>query len=422
MIEAGAPPQPVSFRAMLAVLLAGTLISLGFGFQLKDACTSHAWDGYQYRHSCYNDVYALYFFRALKCGRFPYVSGDGKDVAGPETCSNPRFDADLEYPVGTGLWAGAMARLVRHPPPRGQPADANASADGQRFFRANALGLALFGLGAVVLLAAMARDRRRVLLFALSPTLVLYGFHNWDLLAIGLATGAFFAFSRRSDSWAGALLGLGAATKLYPGFFLPALVAARWRENRRMPWSLIGWSAFSFAWVNLPVLLLNPRGWIYPWRFQATRFPNFENVWYFVYRHFGSSAAGGFWWKTYPRLTGLLSGLLFAAGLALLLRAELRRERVRPFALSLGILLWFLLTAKVYSPQYTLWVIPFFVLVEMPWQGYVLLVATDAGVWFGISSYFIAVQHHTGDPAWRLSVTEFFTFARYAVIAWLLWR
>ena len=43
----------------------------------------------------------------------------------------------------------------------------------------------------------------KALWFALAPTLLIYGFMNWDLFAVAFATGALVAFARRRDGLAG---------------------------------------------------------------------------------------------------------------------------------------------------------------------------------------------------------------------------
>lgn len=358
-------------------------------YLLKIPCTEHTWDGYQYRRSCYNDIFALYFFRGLSDGRFPY------------------FDADLEYPVVTGLFMGATSELVH---------------DGRSFFQANAVGLAAFGFAGAVGLAAMASRTRRLALWALAPSMILYAFHNWDLIAVGLSVMAMYAFSRGADRTAGALSGLGAAAKLFPGLLVIAFVLKRRKDQGRIPWRIGAWAAGVFAAVNLPILIASPRGWWYQWQFHSTRFPNFENVWYFIYRHTAGMASASFWQDVYPRLTSVASALLFVAASAMLARAEYRRERVRPYVLAFGVLCLFLLTSKVFSPQYALWLLPFFVLLDIPAIGIGAFFVADAAVWFGISAYFLAVQHSGADPELRLSITEIAVFVRYAVIAWLVAR
>ena len=202
-------------RRSLAFAVAGAVVAtafaLGAGFTIKDRCTTHAWDGFQYRSSCYNDIFALYSFRGLHEEPFPYVHGDGKlsDNDGQSEAG------DLEYPVGTGYLVGVVALVVDN---------------GQAFFRTTAIILAALALAGTALLVRMAHDRRRVLFFALGPSLVLYAFHNWDLLAVALLCAGLFAFRRGSDGWTGVFIGLGAASKVFPGLILPALVLSRVKD------------------------------------------------------------------------------------------------------------------------------------------------------------------------------------------------
>ena len=73
-----------------------------------------------------------------------------------------------------------------------------------------------------------------------------------------------------------------------------------------------------------------------------------------------------------------------------MLWAESRRARVRPYATSFGILLIWLLAAKVYSPQYALWLLPFFALVSIPWWGFAAFAIADAAVWVTVSWFFLS--------------------------------
>lgn len=421
----------VSRAATVAVVMLVCFTALAFGFGIKDLCTRHQWDGYQYRTSCYNDIYALFFFRGVNMhdettvvgGRtvtervqhFPYVDGDGK-------LNDAQPDGDLEYPVGTGYYIGAIARA--------------ASDNGQEFFRLNALGLALCALLTALLLLLLAERPWRVLYFAGAPSLVLYAFHNWDLLAVVMMVAGVYAFARGADGWAGVWLGAGTATKLFPGFLLIAFVYARWRNREGKPRRMIASAVGVFALFNLPVMLINFRGWMTPWTFQSTRFPNFETHWYMLYRHLGALASQDFWFGPFAKLSSVAGGLLFLLGAALLVRADARGGRVRPYAMSFGLLVVFLLTNKVFSPQYVLWILPFFALLEIPWYAFAAFAVTEAAVWFAISGYFIAdlaVQHAqqggipsvvasaTAHAAHVLTIVEVFTYLRYAVLVWLLW-
>ena len=372
----------------MALACAG-VVGLAAGYALKAQCnTPRVWDGFQFRHSCYNDVLPLYSARGLQARRFPYVDS---------TAASRAAGQDLEYPVGTGLYLGNVAGTTSTP---------------NSFFNANAVGLALMGLATTFALTAMALDPRRVLLFAIGPAIVLYAFHNWDLLAVGLTALALYAFWREAEPLSGFLLGLGAATKLFPAFVLPALLLAVWKNRKRVPWALGVSFLLGAALLNVPVMLANFEGWKYPWDFQSMRTANFETSWFMLYRHLSPEHGKWFFDST---VVNVWSGALFVLGAAVLLSLEVRRKAVRPYALSFALIAWFLLTAKVFSPQYALWLLPFFALLRMPWWSYVAFAVTDAAVWFAVSGYFLG-----GDTEWRLSILEVTVWARYAVLLGLI--
>lgn len=67
--------------------------------------------------------------------------------------------------------------------------------------------------------------------------------------------------------------------------------------------------------------------------------------------------------------------------------------RLEPVPAALGGMLIFLLLNKIFSVQYALWVLPLFVLVQVPWWKYVGFIAADAAVYITIFTFFLR-----GDP------------------------
>jgi hypothetical protein len=100
--------------------------------------------------------------------------------------------------------------------------------------------------------------------------------------------------------------------------------------------------------------------------------------------------------------------------------------------------LLFLITAKVFSPQYALWLMPFFVLVGIPIWGYGLFVVADMFV-LGAIWWFLTAKQYPGQlgappdvacdnfppcaaaAEHRLSVLEAAVWLRYGVLILLLW-
>src|SRR5438874_215273 len=162
-----------------------------FGLAEKASCADAMWtDLKQYRLLCYSDIVPLYGTERLQGDRLPYVDDcHANDVTNP--CD--------EYPVLTMYTMRAAAW---------------ASHSFTSFFFWNAVFLSIAAGITAFLLFRLAG--RRALYFALAPTLLLYGFMNWDLIAVAFATAGTYAFLRERHATSGLMLGLGTAAKLYP--------------------------------------------------------------------------------------------------------------------------------------------------------------------------------------------------------------
>ena len=74
-------------------------------------------------------------------------------------------------------------------------------------------------------------------LVAVSPLVVVHAFTNFDALATAAAATGLLAWARRKPVLAGVLLGVGAAAKLYPLFFLGPLLVLCVRAQRLKVWA-----------------------------------------------------------------------------------------------------------------------------------------------------------------------------------------
>jgi len=95
----------------------------------------------------------------------------------------------------------------------------------------------------------------------------------------------------------------------------------------------------------------------------------------------------------------------------------LRRHR-SPTVLAFVLLVGAIATSKIFSPQYMLWLLPFFVLLPLPWYGYAAFVVVDAAVLLSVNDYYLTIARG-GDWPHALYVLEVFTWLRYAVLIWL---
>ncbi len=129
------------------------------------------------------------------------------------------------------------------------------------YFTIGAIFLGLMYLWAVASTAKIARRRIwDTAIMCLSPLLIVHAFTNWDLLAIGITAGAMLAWARKKPVLAGALIGLGAAAKLYPMLLLGPLLILCLRAGKMAAWTRAAVAA-AVVWlvINLPVMLAYPR-------------------------------------------------------------------------------------------------------------------------------------------------------------------
>lgn len=336
------------------------------GFLLKGQCTApEGWDGRQYSRLCYNDVQALYGVRAIDVDQFPYVDGRLQD--------QELVGGAIEYPVLTGLfmWVGGL--LVD---------DSNA------YLRVTSILLAPFGLVTAYLLAQM--TGRSALMWAAAPALVLYSFHNWDLLAVAAAVAGIWAWWRQRDFGAAILFAIGGAFKLYPLFLLAPLVLYVARKRGWGQAVTVGATGLgTWVLINLPFALANFEGWIATYRFHSLRVGNFDSIWNLGFPTLDADALN--------LLTGGLTALGFAAALGVgWLRSN--AGRAYPFLqVSAAMVAAFLLFSKVHSPQYTLWLLPFFVLTSVGVGWWVAYTVVDLAVYVGVFRWFYDFSYEGQD-------------------------
>ena len=343
--------------AVPLVLAASSSVILGAGV-FKGQCLSPWEAGSQYRIGCYNDIQALYGIRGTADGVFPYVEGslvNGEPVNGA-----------FEYPVLTGTFTwlpGVLSDTV------------------DSYFFMTMLLLAPFGVYASWQLARMVGYR--ALYVAASPTVIWYAFLNWDLLVVAAAVAGTWQWYRGRLNWAAFFFGVGACLKLYPGLFLLPLALYAWRRRgfgTAVEATSIG--VLTVAAINLPFILIHRPGWLAILEFQSRRNADIStnSIWFW-----------GFPDITRETLNVLTPGLMAASWAAAaaygLWRA--RREGSYPLVQVCGaMVVSFILWNKVHSPQYGLWVLPFFALLRLRWGWWAAFVFTDTLLFWGIFRWF----------------------------------
>ena len=356
-----------STTALVLASLAGSAL----GFANKVACRSGDWNFYlkQFQAHCYTDIYPLYFNEQLSAGKVPYTG-------------HP-----VEYPVLIGAAMQAVAWVIRP--------ISNPYTRGREFFDVTVLLLALFAVAGTLATAYLAGRSRRwtALGVALAPGLILASFINWDLIAVGLAALGMAAWAARRTVLAGVLLGLAVAVKFYPLLFFGPLLLLCLRAGRmRAFWVTTASAAVAWLAVNLPVALAAPAGWGRFYALSKSRAADWGSVWYFFeterWPFVGSLTGGGL---------NLLSAAVFAAGCVLvggLILTASRRPRV-PQVFFL-VLATFLLSNKVWSPQYVVWLVPLVVLARPRLWAYLVWQVAEVTYFFAIWAYLITIAIGTG--------------------------
>lgn len=345
------------------------LVALGMfalGMVQKLPCYNGGWffgQGAQYAHACYSDIPHLYTGRGFADGLVPYF-----DSIPQQTSGGMEY---LEYPVLTGLFMKVAAWMT----PGGPMVEQQ-----QAYWLINC-GMLMVCVAVIAVCVARTHRNRPwdALLVALAPAFALTATINWDLLAVALTAAAMLLWARSRPLAAGVLIGLATAAKLYPLLLLGPLLLLCWRAGR---WRAFGASvlgaAFSWACVNVPVMALAPEGWAKFYTFSQERPVDFGSVWLVISQRTDNPLEDA---NTYAMVLMVLG----CAAIAALALYAPRRPRLPQLAFL--VLALFILTNKVYSPQYVLWLIPLAALARPRWRDFLIWQACEVMYFLGIWMY-----------------------------------
>ncbi|KAA0018482.1 glycosyltransferase 87 family protein [Antrihabitans cavernicola] len=413
-------------KKLIAVIVLLCALTLALAYFNKARCAgspyydngrSIIFDQKKDSNVCYSDIQFLWLGRDIDKHVFPYVdggiNGNGDLVGG-----------SVEYPVLSGalMWIGAIG----------------AHTDAQFLFD-SALLLAPFALLTAWMLGRMAG--RAALLWAIGSPLVLYAFHNWELPVVLTAVAAIYLVTmvqriplRTRAIGAAVLLGIGFCLKLYPGAFvvpLAAFVLTGGIGGRELPstvkgrYDIRGAIAVAVAAVvtvvaiNVPFAVAGFTGWRASFTFQQNREADIttNSIWYWGLRPmFGPDPASE---AAFQHAVSIASPVLVLASFALAVWLGWRKFGTTgsyPWvAVSGAMLCGFLLFHKVHSPQYTLWLVPFLVLLIVSWPAIFGYLLADAAIGIGVFLYFHALS--SGGPAdWQENVVQFGVWGRAVLL------
>ncbi|MDQ1656854.1 MAG: hypothetical protein QOD41_1937 [Cryptosporangiaceae bacterium] len=386
----------------------------------KSPCRDGRWaDNIQYTKQCYTDVLALYYAEHLSDGAVPYV------------------DHPVEYPVLTGYfmgilglpvhWLGSQDWLNKSVLPalakvglaQGGPMN-----QGKVFYDVNAIALALFGLLSVWAIVSM-RPRRPWdgAMVALAPAVFVTASVNWDLLVVGLTSLFLYSWSKKKLVLAGIFLGLAISAKFYPLFIVGPLLLLCIRR-RKLPefGQLFGVAAITWVAANLPVIVVARGAWEKFYSFNQDRGIDWGTFWY-IGGHFqigrfkpdlpffatlGSD-------QNHDLLNNLSLGFFVVAcvGIAALVFLAPRPPRLGQLAFL--VVAAFLLTNKVWSQQFVLWLIPLAVLARPRWLMFLIWQVFELGYFYAF--YQILLRSSGGKSALPEAMFTYAAIARWVSLA-----
>ncbi|MFF4314487.1 glycosyltransferase family 87 protein [Streptomyces sp. 900105755] len=388
---------PIGRRALLGTswwtpLRVVVIVAVGMfalGMVQKLPCYDSGWffgASSQYTHACYSDIPHLYQGRGFADGLVPYFDKLPGDMD------------YLEYPVLTGVFMEVAAWLT--------PGSGSIMLQEQVYWFVNA-GM-LMVCAAVIAVCVVRTHRRRPwdgLLVALAPAFALTATINWDLLAVALTAAAMLMWSRSRPLAFGVLLGLATAAKLYPVFLLGPLFLLCWRAGKwREFFVATGGAVAAWLVVNLPVMIFAFDGWSKFYTFSQERGVDFGSFWLIWAQNTTTPPSTDF-----VNTAATVLVLLCFLGIAALALTAPRRPRFAQLAFL--VVAAFILTNKVYSPQYVLWLVPLAVLARPKWRDFLIWQACEVAYFLGIwmyLAYTTSGDAHKGLPTagyhWAIAV------------------
>ncbi len=391
-------------------VVAAVWLALGYANLARGvAHPAVAYRPWAFAHHSYSDLLAMTGDRYLGGGRpMPYL------------------DDRVEYPVLLGLILWAPSHL-----PGGQLAH----------FTASYILLAVCLLGGIAVLRRLPGASPWWL--AGTPAIAYYAGLNWDLLPILLLLVAVLLHERGSNGACGAATALGVSAKLWPAAVLPALVGALGRRDRvglaRMG---LAFAAVTLA-VNLPFAILAPGNWSWFLRFNAARGAE-NSIWEAVEASSpGALTAAGLAFLAAASAVAFLAAASAVASAAAFrttgdnsVRPERRDRNPGPESRGVAVdrnvrlgtalvLVTWIATNKVWSPQYALYGFAAAALVSAPaWMFFVLSAVA-------VVDYHLAFEVRSGRTFFSFFDATYYaeewirTAAWALLLAWIgreLWR
>ena len=327
------------------------------------------WDGNrQFTSFCYNDIVPLYGARGLDQPGFVYDYSWVEDGL-------TRY---MEYPVLAGLFQQFTAFISRNT----YFVASKFLPEVGWYFWMTVLFLSIIWICTARMVAELAGNRIwDTLLVVGSPLLIMHAFTNWDIPSIFFLVAALLAARNKKWWLAGILIGAGTSFKLWPLFVLGAYLTIAIRKRNLVPFfKMLAATVVTWLVINVPVYLRNADAWGEFNRLNTDRGWEWTTIYAVISRTFGWS--GFDTGEGAPVILNTVTFVLFAAGcLAVLIMGLKAPKEPRVAELLCLIVGFFLLFNKVWSPQYSIWLIVPAVLALPHWKLLLTWMTVDMMVW-----------------------------------------
>lgn len=235
------------------------------------------------------------------------------------------------------------------------------------------------------------------LFFVFAPSMIVFNIFNWDIIAVMFMVLAIYSYYRNKFIWASLFLALGFNAKLFPVLLLPImLLKTDWKNKIRMTLAF----AITCIALNIYFIIKNFSVWKSTYTFHSLRQPNIDSVWSLT----GLNA----------QTINILSLALFLSFFALLAYNHKKYDTIK---MGFLVVLLFLIVNKIFSPQYILWLLPFFVLSSLITKvPYYALEASNLIVFFATSAWILS-----SNKFMFLIISHISTIVRSVILLYLVY-
>jgi hypothetical protein len=359
-------PRVAAATAILAVIVGGLPRILLAAGTLPNELRGFVW----------SDIVFTYF-RGLSGHRLPYV------------------DTPFEYPPLVGALAASLSLV----------------AEGATTYAVLWTAILALAAGICGHMLARAAGRRAVAYWSLTPQLLLLSTINFDVIPTMLLVVAAVTQRAGRELWAAAALATGTAAKLFPLASAPLAISRSRRRAAATGCFLAMLAAFYLPTLSQP--FSSASGVV---RYAAGIGSNIDSVWGILER---ALAATGVSSTSLVILAFSMGGLALTYLFHVVPVALRAKDPAVGFALATVVLLFW---SRLYSPQYSLWLLPFYALIPLRRSSFVVLTVADIGVFFTIYPLTL-VPRSTSDPgsAALLGALAAFVVLRHVALT-MAWR